>query len=80
MFYDTLKKISEGGRRLTIVIAGNHDNPERLCVGDTACDGAWHYHGRNTKDGDPKRAVWKLEVCRSGEGCIRIKNLSKRSF
>ena len=30
LFYDTLKKISEGGRRLTIVIAGNHDNPERL--------------------------------------------------
>ena len=30
LFYDTLKKISDGGRRLTIVIAGNHDNPERL--------------------------------------------------
>lgn len=30
MFYDTLKKLSKNGERLTLVIAGNHDNPERL--------------------------------------------------
>lgn len=30
LFYDTLKRISDGGKRLTVVIAGNHDNPERL--------------------------------------------------
>ncbi len=30
MFYETLKAISEGGKRLTVVIAGNHDNPDRL--------------------------------------------------
>lgn len=30
MFYDTLKKISADGERITLVIAGNHDNPERL--------------------------------------------------
>lgn len=30
MFYDTLKKISDDGERITLVIAGNHDNPERL--------------------------------------------------
>lgn len=30
MFYDTLKKLSAGGERLTLVIAGNHDNPDRL--------------------------------------------------
>lgn len=30
MFYDTLKKISKHGERLILVIAGNHDNPERL--------------------------------------------------
>ena len=30
MFYSTLKKLSENGERLILVIAGNHDNPERL--------------------------------------------------
>ncbi|MCI9303469.1 exonuclease SbcCD subunit D [Clostridium sp.] len=30
MFYDTLKKLSKNGERLTLIIAGNHDNPERL--------------------------------------------------
>ncbi|WP_312701418.1 exonuclease SbcCD subunit D [Sedimentibacter sp.] len=30
MFYDTLKKLSAEGERITLIIAGNHDNPERL--------------------------------------------------
>ncbi len=30
MFYDTLKRISKNGERLTLVISGNHDNPDRL--------------------------------------------------
>lgn len=30
LFYDTLKKLSPCGERLIIVIAGNHDNPDRL--------------------------------------------------
>lgn len=30
LFYETLKAISENGKRLTVVIAGNHDNPDRL--------------------------------------------------
>jgi exonuclease SbcD len=30
IFYDALKRISNGGKRAILVIAGNHDNPERL--------------------------------------------------
>lgn len=30
LFYNTLKEISEGGKRAVLVISGNHDNPERL--------------------------------------------------
>lgn len=30
MFYNTLKKLSNSGKRMTIVISGNHDNPDRL--------------------------------------------------
>ena len=30
LFYDTLKKLSNHGTRLVLVIAGNHDQPSRL--------------------------------------------------
>lgn len=30
LFYDTLKAISKNGERMTLVISGNHDSPERL--------------------------------------------------
>lgn len=30
MFYQTLKRLSNNGKRMTIVISGNHDNPDRL--------------------------------------------------
>lgn len=30
LFYRTLKEITEGGKRLVLVIAGNHDSPDRL--------------------------------------------------
>lgn len=30
LFYKTLRRLSEGGRRAILIIAGNHDNPERL--------------------------------------------------
>lgn len=34
MFYNTLKKLSKNGERLTLIIAGNHDNPERLVAAE----------------------------------------------
>lgn len=30
LFYETLKQLSDGGKRLILVIAGNHDNPSAL--------------------------------------------------
>ena len=32
IFYDGLERLSNGGKRAIVVIAGNHDNPERLCA------------------------------------------------
>lgn len=32
LFYDAIDRLNCGGRRGVIVIAGNHDNPERLCA------------------------------------------------
>jgi exonuclease SbcD len=30
LFYKTLKKLSNNGKRLVVAIAGNHDSPERI--------------------------------------------------
>lgn len=32
MFYDTLSRLCDGGKRGVLVTAGNHDNPQRLCA------------------------------------------------
>ena len=72
MFYDTLKKISLEGERLTLVISGNHDNPERLvAAGPLAME-----HGI-IMIGTPKSVVpvgdyGKHKVVNSGEGFIEI--------
>ena len=72
MFYDTLKKLSKNGERLTLVIAGNHDNPERLvAAGPLAME-----HGI-IMVGTPKTVVQcgeygQHKVINSGEGFIEI--------
>ena len=72
MFYDTLKKLSIGGERMTLVISGNHDNPDRLvAAGPLARE-----HGI-VMVGTPKSVVpigeyGKNAVVDSGEGFIEI--------
>lgn len=72
MFYDTLKKISANGERTTLVIAGNHDNPERLvAAGPLARD-----HGI-IMVGTPKSVVslgeyGNSKVLEAGEGFIEV--------
>lgn len=72
MFYNTLKKLSNDGERLTIVIAGNHDSPERLVA-------AWPLAMEQgiIMSGMPKYIVpigqyGKHKVINSGEGFIEI--------
>lgn len=72
MFYDTLKKISANGERMTLVISGNHDNPERLvAAGPLARE-----HGI-IMVGTPKSVVEVGEygnnrVLNSGEGFVEL--------
>ena len=72
MFYDTLKKLSKNGERVTLIIAGNHDNPERLvAAGPLAME-----HGI-IMVGTPKTVVQcgeygQHKVINSGEGFIEI--------
>ncbi len=79
MFYDTLKRLSRNGERLTLVISGNHDNPERLvAAGPLAMD-----HGI-IMVGTPKTVVQsgvygKHRLIESGEGFIEIEVNGERS-
>lgn len=72
MFYDTLKRLSGNGERLTLVISGNHDNPDRLvAAGPLARE-----HGI-IMVGTPKTVVdcgeyGKHKILDSGEGFVEI--------
>lgn len=72
LFYDCLKKLSRGGECVTLVIAGNHDNPERLVA-------AWPIameHGI-VMLGTPKSVVQvgsygKQQVIDAGQGFVEL--------
>lgn len=80
MFYNALKKISKNGERLTLVISGNHDNPERLVsAGPLARE-----HGI-IMVGTPKSIVQPGEyglnkILSSGEGFIEIEINKERAI
>ncbi len=38
LFYDAVERLADGGKRGIVVIAGNHDNPERLCAAKSLAD------------------------------------------
>lgn len=79
MFYDTLKKLSSKGERITLVIAGNHDNPERLvAAGPLARD-----HGIIML-GTPKSVAdigeyGRHRIVDSGEGFVEIEINGERA-
>lgn len=80
MFYDTLKKLSANGERLIVVIAGNHDNPERLvAAGPLARE-----HGI-IMVGTPKTIVetgayGKHQIVNCGEGFVEIELNEERAI
>lgn len=72
LFYDAIKRISAGGRRAVLIIAGNHDNPERLiAAAPLAVE-----HGIIML-GTPKSVVemgryGAFEVAAAGEGWVEV--------
>ena len=79
MFYDALKALSQNGERMTLVISGNHDSPERLvAAGPLARE-----HGI-VMVGTPKTVVetgtyGQCQVLESGEGYIEIEIRGERA-
>ncbi|MDO5518789.1 MAG: exonuclease subunit SbcD, partial [Clostridium sp.] len=79
MFYDTLKKLSRDGERLTLVISGNHDSPERLvAAGPLARDHGIIMVG-TPKTVIPRGEYGKHQVLESGEGFIEIEINGEKS-
>lgn len=72
MFYNTLKKLSANGERLTLVISGNHDNPDRLiAAGPLAREHGIIMVG-TPRSVVPKGEYGRHKVVNSGEGFIEI--------
>ncbi len=72
MFYDTLKRISKNGERLTLVISGNHDNPDRLvAAGPLAREHGIIMVG-TSKTIVPCGEYGNHEVLNAGEGFVEI--------
>jgi len=79
LFYSALKSISEGGKRAVLVIAGNHDNPERLMAASPLA----YEHGVILL-GTPKSAAevgeyGGFKIIESGEGFVEIEVKGKRA-
>lgn len=73
LFYDTIKEISEDGKRIVVAIAGNHDSPDRLSASKVLA----YDHGivlLGTLEDMPE--IGKLgnyEIVDSGYGYIELK-------
>lgn len=72
MFYSALKEICNNGKRLVLVIAGNHDNPERLAAASPLA-----YEQGVILLGRPKSSseigkCGEHEILDSGEGFVEL--------
>lgn len=73
LFYTTLKKLSKDGRRPVVVIAGNHDSPDRIQVSDPlarACGIILIGHPRTEVRPMDTGAGWKIS--RTAPGFFEI--------
>jgi len=73
LLYKALRSLGKNGERVVFVIAGNHDNPERL----TASTPLAYEHGiillGNPKSKVEKGRVGRHEIVDAGEGYIELK-------
>ncbi|MGH4139671.1 exonuclease SbcCD subunit D [Clostridium sp.] len=87
MFYKTLKNITKSGKTAVLVIAGNHDNPERLVAASPLA----YKHGVILL-GEPKSIArqgsfgeedldnkYEFEIVESGEGYIELSIRGERA-
>ncbi|KEJ01644.1 exonuclease SbcCD subunit D [Clostridium botulinum] len=72
MFYDCIKKVSNKGERLVLIIAGNHDNPERLVAASSLAYDEGIILMGTPKTIVPKGKYGNFKVINSDLGCLEI--------
>lgn len=72
LFYDTLKKLSRNGKTLSLVIAGNHDNPERISAASPLAMDHGIIMVGSQKNVIPVGNYGNHKIVSSGEGFVEI--------
>lgn len=72
LFYNALNKLSKNGKRPVVIIAGNHDNPERLSASYPLALESGIIISANLKTVIDKKKFDNFEIINSGEGFIEI--------
>lgn len=74
LFYDALERLNDKGRRAVVVIAGNHDNPERLCAASPLAykNGIILLGYPGSDAGSYKSNGRSIEIAASGPGWLEI--------
>lgn len=72
LFYKTLKRIANHGKRMTLIISGNHDNPERLVAATPLANEHGIVMIATPKSIVPVGMYGHNEIVASGEGYIEV--------
>ncbi|MFZ7132478.1 MAG: exonuclease SbcCD subunit D [Eubacteriales bacterium] len=74
LFYDAINRLNDKGKRAVVVIAGNHDNPERLCAASPLAykNGIILLGYPNSNASDYKVTTENIKIINSGSGWLEI--------
>ena len=75
LFYDAMERLNDGGKRAVIAIAGNHDNPERLCAASplTYRNGIYLLGYPASDAGVYSSGNGEIRILRSGSGWLELR-------
>jgi len=79
LFYKALKELSDGGRRLVVIIAGNHDNPDRLSASIPLAKEQGIIIVGKPKDIITEGKVGQFEITKAGRGFFDVQIKGKKS-
>ena len=79
ILYNTLKKLSSNGKRITLIISGNHDNPDRLIAAEPLAKDHGIIMVGTPKSIVPRGNYGDNKVIHSGEGFIELEINGERA-
>jgi len=74
LFYDAVHRLNDRGRRAVVVIAGNHDSPERLCAASPLAyrDGIILLGYPGSDAGAQSTIIGNIKIVDSGPGWLEL--------